>query len=81
MTSRLTMLGTLQYSSSFSGSELFSAKASHTTSSMLDDLQLDMMPWIHERIYESLSLASLSLSLRIRRDARVFSVERKREKR
>ena len=62
MTARLTMLGTLQYSSSFSGSELFSAKAAHTTSSTLDDLQLDIMPRIHERIYESLSLWHHSLS-------------------
>ena len=81
MTVRLTTPGTLQYSSSFGGSELFSAKAAHTTSSMLDDLQLNITPRIHERICESLSLASLSLSLRIRRDARVFSAERKREKR
>ena len=35
---RLTMSGTLQYSSSFGGSKLFSAKAAHTTSSTLDDL-------------------------------------------
>ena len=81
MTARLTTPFTLQYSSSFGGSELFSAKAAHTTSSTLDDLQLDIMPRIHERICESLCLASLSLSLRICRDARVFLVERKREKR
>ena len=62
MTARLTTPGTLQYSSSFGGSELFSAKAAHTTSSTLDDLQLDITPQIHERICESLSLASLSLS-------------------
>ena len=80
MTVRLTTPGTLQYSS-FGGSEHFSTKAAHTTSSMLDDLQLDITLQIHERICESLSLASLSLSLRIRRDAQVFSVERKREKR
>jgi len=47
----------------------------------LDDLQLNITPQIHERIYESLSGITLYLSLRIRRDARVFSVERKREKR
>ena len=69
MTARLTTPGTLQYSSSFGGSELFLAKAAHTTSSTLDDLRLDITPQIHEQIYESLSLASLSLSLRIRRDA------------
>ena len=60
MTARLTTPGTLQYSSSFGGSELFSAKAAHTASSTLDDLQLDITTRIHERIYESLSLASLS---------------------
>ena len=80
-TARLTMSDTLQYSSSFGGNKLFPAKAARTTSSTLDDLQLDIMPRIHERICESLSIASLSLSLRIHHDARVFSVERKREKR
>jgi len=38
---RLTTLSTLQYSS-FSGIKLFPAKAAHTTSSTLDDLQLDI---------------------------------------
>ena len=37
-TARLTMSGTLQYSSSFSGSELFLTKVARTTSSTLDDL-------------------------------------------
>jgi len=37
MTARLTTPSTLQYSS-FGDSKLFSAKAAHTTSSMLDDL-------------------------------------------
>ena len=58
-TARLTMSGTLQYSSSFGGSELFLAKAARTTSSTLDDLQLDITLQIHEWISEfpSLSLA------------------------
>ena len=59
MTARLTTPGTLQYSSSFGGSKLCPAKAARTTSSTLDDLQLDITLRIHERISEfpSLSLA------------------------
>ena len=58
MMARLTTPGTLQYSS-FSGIKLFPAKAARTTSSTLDDLQLDIMLWNQERISEfpSLSLA------------------------
>ena len=61
MTTRLTTLGTLQYSSPFGGIKLFPAKAAHTTSSMLDDLQLDITLRNQERISEFPSL-SLSLS-------------------
>ena len=61
MTTRLTTLGTLQYSSSFGSSKLFPAKAAHTTSSTLDDLQLDITLWIHERISEFPSLSGITL--------------------
>ena len=44
------MLGTLQYPSSFDGSDPLSAKVTYTISSMLDDLQLDIMLQIQERI-------------------------------
>ena len=57
MMTRLTTLGTLQYSSSFGGIKLFPAKAARTTSSTLDDLQLDITLRIHERISEFLSLS------------------------
>jgi len=60
-TARLTMSGTLQYSSSFSGSELFPAKAARTTSSTLDDLQLDITLWNKERISEFPSLSGITL--------------------
>ena len=55
MTMRLTTLGTLQYSS-LGGIKLFPAKAARTTSSMLDDLQLDIMLRIHEQINVFLSI-------------------------
>ena len=61
MTARLTTPGTLQCSSSFSGSNLFSAKAACTTSSTLDDIQLDITLRIHERISEFLSLSGITL--------------------
>ena len=79
MTTRLTTLGTLQYSSSFGGIKLFSAKAARTTSSTLDDLQLDITLQKQERISEfpSLSLWHYPSSLRNRRNARTHSAERK----
>ena len=59
MTTRLTTLGTLQYS--FFGSiKLFPAKAARTTSSTLDDLQLDITLQNQERISE---ISSLFLAL------------------
>ena len=61
MTTRLTTLGALQYSSSFGGIKLFPAKAARTTSSMLDDLQLDITLRIHERISEFPSLSGITL--------------------
>ena len=54
-TVRLTTLGTLQCPSSFDGSNPFSAKATLTISFMLDDLQLDIMLQIYERICEFFS--------------------------
>ena len=56
MTTRLTTLGTLQYSS-FGGIKLFPAKAARTTSSTLDDLQLDITLRNQERIGEFFSLS------------------------
>ena len=44
------MLDTLQRPSSFNDSDPFSANATHTISSTLDDLQLDITLQIHERI-------------------------------
>ena len=79
-TARLTMSGTLQYSSSFGGSELFLAKAARTTSSMLDDLQLDITLQIHERISEFPSLWHYPSSLRNHRSTRTYPVERKKER-
>ena len=77
MTMRLTTLGTLQYS--FFGSiKLFPAKAARTTSSTLDDLQLDITLWIHERICEFSFPSHYPLSLRNRRDARTHSARRKK---
>ena len=61
MTTRLTMLGTLQYSSCFGGIKLFPAKAARTTSSMLDDLQLDITVRNQERISEFPSLSGITL--------------------
>ena len=61
MMTRLTTLGTLQYSSSFGGIKLFPAKAARTTSSMLNDLQLDITLWNQERISEC--FLSLPLAL------------------
>ena len=60
MTTRLMTLGTLQYSS-FGGIKLFPAKAARTTSSTLDDLQLDITLRIHERISEFPSLSGITL--------------------
>ena len=60
MTTRLTTLGTLQYSS-FGGSKFFLAKAAHTTSSTLDDLQLDITLQILKQISEFLSLSGITL--------------------
>ena len=54
------------------------AKATHTISSTLDDLQLDITLRIHERISEFLSLWHYPPSLRNHRDARTHSVERRR---
>ena len=81
-TARLTMSGTLQYSSSFGGSKLFPAKAAHTTSSMLDDLQLDITLRNQERIGEffSLPLWHYPSSLRNHRNTRTHSAERKKER-
>ena len=47
---------------------------------MLDDLQLDITLWIHERIYESSPL-HYPLSLRNCHDARMHSARRKKEER
>ena len=82
MMTRLTMLGTLQYSSSFGGIKLFPAKVAHTTSSTLDDLQLDITLRNQERIGEffSLSLWHYPSSLRNHRNAWMHSVERKKER-
>ena len=73
------MSGTLQYSS-FGGSKLFLAKAARTTSSTLDDLQLDITLRIHERISEFLSLWHYPSSLRNHRNARTYPAERKKER-
>ena len=62
--SRPTTLGTLQCPSSLDGSDPFSAKATLTISSMLDDLQLDITPQIHERICEFFSPFHYPLLLR-----------------
>jgi len=62
MMARPMTLGTLQCPSSFDGSDPFLAKATRTISSMSDDLQLDFMLRIHERISEFLSLALPSLT-------------------
>ena len=75
------MLDTLQCSSSFGSGDPFSAKAAHTISSTLDDLQLDITLWIHERISEFRSLWHYPPSLRNRRDAWTHSVEREKKKR
>ena len=61
MSAKPTMLGTLQFPSSFGSSGPFSAKAACTISSMLDDLQLDIMLQIHERTCE-FSLPGITLS-------------------
>ena len=59
------MLGTLQCPS-FGSSGPSSAKAARTISSTLDDLQLDIMLQIHERIYEFFSPWHYPLLLRNR---------------
>ena len=66
---------------SFDDGDPFSAKATHTISSTLDDLQLDIMLWIHERISEFLSLWHYPPALRNRRDEWTHSVEREKKKR
>jgi len=48
---------------------------------MLDDLQLDITLWIHERIYELSSPSLHPLSLRNRCDTRMHSVRRKKKER
>jgi len=73
-------LGTLQCPSSFDGSNPFSAKATHTISSTLDDLQLDITLWIHEWIFEFFSPWHYPLSLRNRCDTRTHSMERKEKR-
>jgi len=79
---RTTPLDTLRCSPSFGGGgNLSSAKAARTISSTLDDLQLDITLLTHRRNCEYLPLALPPLSPRIRRDARAYSVEKKREKR
>ena len=72
------MLGTFQCPFSFDGNDTSMAKATHTISSTLDDLQLNITLWIHEQISEFLSLWHYPPSLRNRRDARTHSVERRR---
>ena len=69
---------TLQCASSFSGSSPFSAEAGSTISSMLDDLQLDIALWIHERIYEFISPSLYPLSLRNHRGTRMCLAKRKK---
>jgi len=80
-TARPTTLGTFRCPSSFDGGDPFSAKATRTISSTLDDLQLDITLRIHEWISEFLSLWHYPSSLRNRRDARTHSVESKKKKR
>ena len=75
------MLGTLWCPSSFDDGDPFSAKATRTISSTLDDLQLDITLWIHERISKFLSLWHYPSSLRNHRDAWTHLVERKKKKR
>ena len=65
-TARPTTLGTLQCPSSFDGSDPVSTKATHTISSTLDDLQLDITLQIHERICEFFSPWHYPLLLRNR---------------
>ena len=72
-------LSTLQCTSSFDRSSPFSVKAANTISSTLDDLQLDIALWIHERIYEFSSPLHYPLSLRNRCDMRTRLVKRKKE--
>ena len=73
-------LGTLQGPSSFGSSGPFSAKAAHTISSTLDDLQLDIMLQIHEQICDFFSPWHYPLSLRNRCDTGTHSVERKEKR-
>ena len=80
MTAGLTMSDTLQYSSYFGSSKLFPAKVAHTTSSTLDDLQLDITLRIHEQISEFSSLWHYPSSLRNHRSTRTYSAERKKER-
>ena len=71
----------LQYPSADDDSDPFSVKATRTISSTLDDLQLDITLWIHERISDFLSLWHYPPSLRNCRDAWTHSVEREKKKR
>ena len=79
MMAKLTMLNTLQCASSFGGSSPFSAKAADTISSMLDDLQLDIALWIHERICEFSSPSLYPLSLRNHHGTRMHLARRKKD--
>ena len=63
------MIGAFQCPFSFDGSDTCMTKATHTISSTLDDLQLDITLWIHERISKFLSLWHYPSSLRNHRDA------------
>ena len=73
-------LGAFQCPFSFDGSDTSMAKATHTISSTLDDLQLDITLQIHERISEFLSLWHYPSSLRNRRNAWTYPAERKKER-
>ena len=72
--------GALQRSFPFGSGDPFSAKATRTISSTLDDLRLDITLRIHERIYEFFSPWHYPLSLRTHRDARMHLVENKEKK-
>ena len=56
-------------------------KVADTISSMLDDLQLDIALWIHERIYEFSSPSHYPISLRNHHDIPMRSVGRRKEER
>ena len=74
------MLDTLQCPSFFGSGDPFSAKVARTISSTLDDLQLDITLWIHERICEFFSPWQYPLSPRNHCDTQTHPVERKEKR-